>query len=229
PQIAAFARTANGNAQTVRRIEGQKTLLGRTQHSVYYDEFHDEIVVAQAFAGAVLTFRGGANGEEPPIRIIQGPKTGLITNDVVTVDPVHNEYFVPKGPSGPAPNSGFIHVFDRMAHGDVAPIRILGGQAVGLGGVPSVDYEHNLLLVSGRGGLYIYERTAKGDDKPLRIITGGPKAGTGAPSNPVWIPGTRNFIASAQKWGTPPRPPGSPVNPQTPEEAGTVIGVWTID
>ena len=229
PQIAAFARTADGNAQTVRRIEGQKTMLGRTQHSVYYDEFHDEIVVTQAFAGAVMTFRGGTNGEEAPIRIIQGPKTGLITNDVVTVDPVHNEYFVPKGPSGPAPGSGFIHVFDRMAQGDVAPKRILGGPAVGLGGVPSVDYDHNLLLVSGRGGLYIYERTASGDDKPLRIITGGPKSGMSAPGNPVWIPGTRNFVASSQKLRTAARAAGGPVNVQTAEEAQTVLGVWTIN
>ena len=229
PQIAAFARLADGNAKTVRRIEGQKTLLGRTQHSIYYDEIHDEIVVAQAFAGAVLTFRGGADGEEAPIRIIQGPKTGLITNDVVSVDPVHNEYFVPKGPAGPAPSSGFLHVFDRMAQGNVAPIRILGGPAAGLGGNPSVDYEHNLLLISGRGRLYIYERTASGDAKPLRIITGGPKSGASAPSGPVWIPGTRNFIASARRFGGPPRAPGSPVNVQTAEEAQSLIGVWTVD
>jgi hypothetical protein len=229
PQLAAFARLADGNARTVRRIEGQKTLLGRTQHSVYYDEIHDEIVVAQAFAGAVLTFRGGVNGEEAPIRIIQGPKTGLVTNDIVGVDPVHNEYFVPRGPAGPAPNSGLLHVFDRMAQGDVAPLRILGGPTVGLSGMPSIDYEHNLLLMSGRGGLHIYERTASGDDKPLRIITGGPKAGTTAPGSPVWIPGTRNFIASASVFGRPPRAPGGPVNVQSAEEAGTVIGVWTID
>jgi hypothetical protein len=229
PQIAAFARLADGNAKTVRRIEGQKTLLGRTQHSIYYDEIHDEIVVAQAFAGAVLTFRGGADGEEAPIRIIQGPKTGLITNDVVTVDPVHNEYFVPKGPAGPAPPSGFLHVFDRMAQGDVAPIRILGGPAAGLGGNPAVDHEHNLLLISGRGGLHIYERTASGDAKPLRIITGGPKAGTTAPSGPVWIRGTRNFVATARRFGVPSRAPGSPVNVQTAEEAQSLIGVWTVD
>lgn len=204
-------------------------MLGRTQHSVAFDEIHDEIVVTNAFAGAILTFRGGANGEEAPIRIIQGLKTGLMTPDVVASDPVHNEYFVPKGPAGPAPNSGILHVFDRMAQGNVAPIRILGGPEASLGGNPSVDYEHNLLLISGRGGLHIYERTASGDTKPLRIITGGPKAGTTAPSGPVWIPGTRNFIASARTFGAPGRAPGSPVNVQTAEEAQSLIGVWTID
>jgi hypothetical protein len=224
PQIAAFARLANGNAQTARRIEGQKTLLGRTQHSVFYDEIHDEIVVPQAFAGAVLTFEGAANGEVTPIRVIQGPKTGLVLSDVMGVDPVHNEYFVPRGEDG-----GMIHVFDRMAQGDVAPIRILGSAAAGLEGIPSIDYEHNLLLVDGRGGLYIYNRTASGDDQPLRIVTGGPRSGVTRVDGPVWIPGTRNFVATARSFGAPPRKPDEPVNYQSPEEAQTFIGVWTID
>ena len=123
-------------------------MLGRTQHSIFYDEFHDEVVIPQPFAGAILTFPGGANGETPPLRIIQGPKAGLALNDVMTVDPVHNEYFVPRGQGG-----GMIHVFDRMAVGDVAPIRIIGGPKAGLGGIPSVDYEHNFLIVEGRDGL----------------------------------------------------------------------------
>ena len=121
-------------------------MLGRTQHSIFYDEIHDEIVVPQPFAGAILTFQGGANGEVPPIRIIQGPKTGLALTDVMTVDPVHNEYFIPYGQGG-----GVVNVFDRMAQGDVAPIRTIGSQAAGLGGIPSVDYEHNLLLVEWPG------------------------------------------------------------------------------
>jgi hypothetical protein len=224
PQIAVFARLANGNAQTVRRIEGQKTMLGRTQHSIFYDEIHDELVVPQPFAGAILTFRADANGETPPIRIIQGPKAGLVLNDVMTVDPVHNEYFVPRGQGG-----GMVHVFDRMAQGDVAPIRIIGGPNSGLGGIPSVDSDHNLLLVEGRGGLYIYDRTASGDVQPLRMITGGPKSGVTSVGGPVWIPGTRNFVATARKFGAPPKPPDEPLNYQSAEEAQTFIGVWSID
>lgn len=224
PQIAIFARLANGNAQTVRRIEGQATKLGRTQHTVFYDEIHDELVVPQPFAGAVLTFHGGANGEEPPIRIIQGPKTGLALNDVLTVDPVHNEYYVPVGQGG-----GVVNVFDRMAQGDVAPIRSIGSRAAGLGGIPWVDYEHNLLLVEGRNGLYIYNRTDSGDAKPLRIVTGGPKSGVSNVGGPVWIPGTRNFVATARKFGAPPKSPNKPLNFQSADQAQSFIGVWTID
>ena len=224
PQIAIFARLANGNAQTVRRIEGQKTLLGRTQHSIFVDEIHDEIVVPQPFAGAVLTFTGGANGEMAPIRVIQGPKAGLSLNDVMTVDPVHGEYFVPVGEGG-----GVVNVFDRMAQGDVAPLRSIGSRAVGLGGIPSVDSEHNLLLIEGRGGLFIYDRTATGDTKPLRIITGGPKSGIGEVGGPVWIPGTRNIVCTARKFGAPAKTPDKPLNFQSADEAQTFIGVWSID
>jgi hypothetical protein len=224
PQIAIFARLANGNAQTARRIEGQNTLLGRTQHSIFYDEFHDEVVVPQPFAGAVLTFRGGANGEEPPIRVIQGPKAGLALNDVMTVDPVHNEYFVPIGQG-----NGVVNVFDRMAQGDVAPIRSVGSRAAGLGGIPTVDYEHNLLLIEGRGGIYIYNRTDNGDVKPLRIITGGPKSGVKELGSPIWIPGTRNFLATARKFSAPEKRDDKPLNFQNPDEAQSFIGVWTVD
>ena len=59
------------------RIEATAAKLSRTMHSIFFDQIHDEIVVTNPFAQAVLTFRGDANGEVPPIRIIQGPKTGL--------------------------------------------------------------------------------------------------------------------------------------------------------
>jgi len=68
PQIAVFARLADKNAQPVRKLEGQKTLLGRTMHGFTYDEIHDEFTVPQQFAQAILTFAGGAGGETPPLR-----------------------------------------------------------------------------------------------------------------------------------------------------------------
>ena len=78
PQIAAFARLAKENQPPVRTLEGQKTLLSRTMHGFSYDPIHDEIVVNSPLSQAILVFRGGANGEEAPLRIIQGPKTGIL-------------------------------------------------------------------------------------------------------------------------------------------------------
>ena len=226
---------ANGNAQTVRRIEGQNTHLNRPIHSIFYDAIHDELVVPSAQGQAIMTFRGGVDGEEAPMRIIQGPKTQLVFPDMCTVDPVHNEIFVPVRGAGVIEGRSMIYVFDRTAQGDVAPIRKLGGPNSNLGGNPSVVWDHDLLLSSSRGrgnrGVGVFNRTATGDARPLRRITGGPKSGTNGPGTPVWIPGTRNFLAETRPFGakTAGDLPGAPDNYQTPEDALTFIGVWSID
>src|SRR5947209_20505600 len=85
-------------------------------HDVRYDAVHDEIVVPVPYAQAILTFRGGADGQEGPIRIIQGRKTGAIGSRL-DVDPIHNEIFTYTG--------NRITVYPREANGDVAPIRVI--------------------------------------------------------------------------------------------------------
>jgi hypothetical protein len=223
-----FARLANGNAQAVRRIEGQATRLSRTTHSITYDAIHDELILPSPFAQAVLVFRGDASGEVAPIRMIQGPKTLLLSSDTNTIDPVHNEIFVPTEDFDGNP---VLHIFDRMANGDVAPIRKLGGAGSGLGGAnPSIDTDHDLLITTG-GGVRIYNRSDSGAARPLRIITGGPRSGVNPPTVPKWIPGTRNFVAAVRPFGikTAGDAPGAPNNYQTPEEAQFFVGVWSID
>src|SRR3990172_7213529 len=99
-------------------------MMARTMHGITYDAIHDEIVVPQAFAQAVLTFRGGANGEEAPIRAIQGPLTQLQAPDRMALDPVNSEIYVIE--------RGYILVFPREANGNVAPIRRLEGPDTGI-------------------------------------------------------------------------------------------------
>jgi hypothetical protein len=177
PQIAAFARLASENAVPTRKLEGQLTRLGRTMHDMAYDPIHDEIVVGSPFAQAILTFRGGANGEARPVRIIQGSRTQIVSQwngvDRLGIDPVNNELYV-----GTLRNR--ILVFDREANGDVAPKRVLGGPDTQFGGNPviRVDAERNLLLVTGDGGILIFDRTASGNTKPRAVIRGaGPIGG----------------------------------------------------
>ena len=69
--------------------------------------------VGNPFAQAVLAFRGAANGQESPVRIIQGPKTTLNTPDTLEVDPIHEELFVPEDDR--------VLVFPVGANGDTAP------------------------------------------------------------------------------------------------------------
>jgi hypothetical protein len=177
PQIAAFTRLAKENTKPTRKLEGQRTQLGRTMHDLAYDKIHDEIVVTSPFAQAILTFRGGAEGQEPPLRVIQGPRTRIVLErglDKVAIDPVNNEILV-----GTSLNQ--ILVFPREANGDVAPIRILEGPDTQVGARPTirVDPMNNLMFVGGEGGparMLIFDRTASGNTKPRAEIR-GPSAG----------------------------------------------------
>ncbi len=193
---------AKENAKPTRILAGQKTLLSRTMHDIRYDALHDEIFVTNPFAQAVLVFRGGADGEEAPLRVIQGPRTQLAGSayagvDRLDVDPVHNEIFVPA--------RNVILVFPRDATGDVAPIRVIKGPETRIqssqtlavdpvrnlivaGDTGGGDPERNRLGIitvargdsalrrDARGSLLIFNRTDQGNVKPLRVIH-GPKAG----------------------------------------------------
>ncbi len=150
-------------------------------HGMTVDPATGEIFVTNPLASAVLAFSGTANGDEPPIRIIQGPNTGLIYPQAVTLDQVHHEIFVSD------PGSSAIFVFAETANGDVAPLRTIRGPKSRLHATYelAVDPVRNLLVVgvnsiiSNRldsSALYIFDRTANGDVAPKAIIT-GPKAG----------------------------------------------------
>ncbi len=167
PQIAAFARLADGGTQATRSIAGQNTLFSRTIHGMDYDPVRDEIVVPRWYNFSILTFSADADGDAAPVRQIMGPRTQLVNSQRVAVDPVNGELFVPQ------PRR--VLVFDRDADGDVAPIRILEGPDTGLlgEGRVAVDPVHDVLVVSGGGGIRIFDRTASGNTPPLRVITGG--------------------------------------------------------
>ncbi|MBI4206447.1 MAG: hypothetical protein HY527_15610 [Betaproteobacteria bacterium] len=204
PQIAAFARLAEGGTPPTRKIEGQKTLLGRTMHSLAYDEIHDEIVAPQPYAQAILTFRGEANGQEPPLRKIQGPLTqmGFGSGDVpdqIAIDPVNNEIYVANGDK--------LLVFSRLANGNVPPIRVLKGpDAMRSVSKVAIDPLHNLLLMTGTpvggggGAIIIFPRTAEGNTRPLGIIQ-GPKTSMGGNSRIYVYPPRGMVIVAGQVEG----------------------------
>ena len=139
-------------------------MITRTIHDMAYDPVRDEILIPQFFAFAILTYRGDATGNVPPIRKIMGPSTQLKNPQALALDWIHGEIFVPQGDR--------VLVFSRDTNGDSAPIRILGSEESPVdAGRLTIDPIHNLLIGSSGDGLRIYSRTAKGNDKPLRIIT----------------------------------------------------------
>jgi hypothetical protein len=155
------------------------THLSRTTHGIAYDTTHDEIVAPNPLAAAVVVFRGGASGEESPIRTIQGAASGLSRPETVAVDEKNGELFVGD------PGDRRVLVFRRDADGNAKPIRVIQGpktrllQVVGV----AVDPNRDVLVVSsysrlpgGVTGLLVFGRTDEGDVAPRRVIA-GPRTG----------------------------------------------------
>ncbi|MSO20062.1 MAG: hypothetical protein EXQ56_06280 [Acidobacteria bacterium] len=216
----------------MRNLAGQATKLSRTMHDIRYDSVNDEILVTNPFAQAIITFRGDADGNATPLRIIQGPKTQLGGVDRLDVDVVNNEILVPDGDR--------ILVYPRAANGDVAPLRIIEGANTQLRSATtlSVDPVHNLLAVglnkAGRaitmnadgtmsaqsadadGALMVFNRLDKGNVAP-RTLVRGPKSGiVRITQMAVYSP--RKFMIATQ--------PGE-ITVMEPEEA--FVGVWSLD
>ena|SRR5438105_3447031 len=185
-------------------------------HDIRYDEVHDEFLVVNPFAEAILTFRGGISGQEGPIRIIQGPHV-KIGGSRLDVDPIHNEIFVPDG--------NRIRVYPREANGDVAPIRIIEGPATQLTRAESlaVDPINNIVVVGFNkaerdpdGAILIFDRTANGNVKPKAVIS-GPKSEIIRINQMAVYPAKRLIVATM---------PGL-VDQMEPPKA--FLGIWTYD
>ena len=222
-----FARLADGGEVPVRTLYGQASRLSRTMHDVRYDAVHDEIVVPVPYSEAILTFRGGANGQEAPIRVIQGPKTGEIGSRL-DVDPIHDEIFSYTDTSIP--------VYPREANGDVAPIRVIEGPDTQLKSVHglAVDPINDILVVgidSGfgtyrasigesrdpeRGAILVFNRTDNGNVKPRAVIR-GPKSGIIRINQMQTYPERKLIIAAM------------PGIQDHMEPEGAFLGVWSYD
>src|SRR5215467_1596759 len=146
-------------------------------HDIRYDEMHDEFFVVNPFAEAIMSFKGDTAGQQPPVRIIQGPHVKF-GGSRLDVDPVHNEIFLPEGSR--------IRVYPRDGNGDVAPIRTIEGPDTLLKNAESVavDPINNIIVVGfnkqpydeDTASILIFNRTDNGNVKPKARIY-GPKSG----------------------------------------------------
>ncbi len=170
-----FAGSANGNVNPTRTL--QSVYMARTTHELAVDTVHDELVVPNPFAQALLFFRSDAKDSDDPVRIIQGPKTllgGSMDTDNVSIDLVHDEVYTTQE------GSDSILVFPGRANGDVAPIRVLRGPKTQMR-FPrrvTIDPVNDLLAVVASKGILLFDRTASGDAEPKCVIS-GPKTGLG--------------------------------------------------
>lgn len=144
--VLVFKGDARGDQLPIRIIQGSQTGLIRPQ-TVEVDPVNGEIVAADSSSRAILIFDRLANGDVAPKRKIGGPKTDFRDIVGIAVDPVHNVIIAANRSAG-GPNG--LYMFDRLANGDVAPIRHIGGPNSGI-----LGRFRQLKLDTERGMIYV--------------------------------------------------------------------------
>lgn len=196
--LMAFPYSARGDA-TPRTLA-----VPHGAFAAAIDQARKEIAISSTAVDMITIYRLGASGLTHPIRYIWGDKTGLATPWGVFWDQPHNEIGVAndgnwwEGDFGkhsvrdlnlvrtqgaqnePRLKAEFrppsIRIFSALAHGDVAPLRVITGPKTRLDWPRSiaVDTVHNLIAVANLGdnSVLIFARDASGNVAPLRVIAG---------------------------------------------------------
>ena len=148
--ILAFRGSSTGEEGPIRIIQGPKTHLGAPD-TLEIDDVHHEIIVPDR--DEVLVFPMDGNGDVAPLRTLRGPKNGWRSGGGVAVDPIHN-FLITDGtlidPNRKSAERGggrgegggdaeeyntgrnSILIFDRLADGDVKPLRVISGPKTGI-------------------------------------------------------------------------------------------------
>lgn len=162
----------NPNAATAAFARGEEA------PQVFRQRVEPTISKGKFVEPSIRVYSRTADGDAIPVRVIEGPKTGLSLPMKIFVDSIHNEIFVA--------NSGTssILVFGRTAKGDVAPIRKIEGPGTGLRKPVGlyVDLKNDELWATSPElhTATVYRRAANGNAAPLRTMRGAPE-GTPAP------------------------------------------------
>jgi DNA-binding beta-propeller fold protein YncE len=181
PQVAVYRRGAEGNEQPKRLLIGDKTQLSDS-HGMAIDTKHkllfvdnwgniaDDAVPGSGRFGppSITVYPLDANGDQAPLRIIQGPKTGLDWPGAMSVDSDTGDLYV-------ANDMGQdLIVFHSTDEGNVAPSRTIKGPHTGLSYPVGIfaDMQNKEVWATniGNSTATVYPLMANGDVAPLRTI-----------------------------------------------------------
>lgn len=163
--------------------------------------YHDDIRPLRPSTGkflppSITVFSRTAAGDTAPLRVIQGPRTGMDLPLGVFLDTKSNQLVVVNG------GDDRLLFFDANAAGDIAPVRIIGGPATGMAGPTGVviDQSRDELWVTNWSNHTVtaYPRTAEGNVAPLRTVRGAPPGapatGMGNPSAAAYNPKRKEIL-----------------------------------
>lgn len=200
PEVVVYRKMAEGDEQPIRTLVGNSTQL-EDAHGIAIDTINQWMFVSNHGSTAYYdtsagepSGRGGrrriadatgkfeppsitvyplkAEGDTPPLRIIEGPLTQLNWPAAMYLDEQHGELYV----ANDAGDS--VLVFRVTDNGNVAPTRVVKGPRTGIKNPTGIflDSKNDELWVSNMGNhsATVFSRTANGDVPPLRTIRSAP-------------------------------------------------------
>jgi hypothetical protein len=145
--VLVFKGGASGNEAPIRVIQGSKTGMIRPQ-TVEVDPINNEIVAADSSSRAILVYDRLANGDVEPKRKIGGSKT--LFRDIIGIAVDAKRNVIVASTRSTDGFSGLL-IFDRLADGDVAPLRKISGNMTGARGrfrQLKIDSERGLVYLA---------------------------------------------------------------------------------
>ncbi len=201
PEVVVYRKMAEGDEQPIRTLVGNQTQLedahgiaidtkngwmfvGNHGSTAYYETGGEEGSGRGGRGRRIATATGRfeppsitvyplkAEGDTPPLRIIEGPRTRLNWPAAMYLDEENGELYV----ANDADDS--ILVFRTTDSGNVAPTRMVRGSRTGIKNPTGifVDFKNDELWVSNMGNhsATVFPRTANGNVAPLRTIRSAP-------------------------------------------------------
>jgi DNA-binding beta-propeller fold protein YncE len=158
--LMAFKYEANGEVPPARKVEA----AARGTWGVALDLKNDEIAVTVEHINQVEVYRREAKEKDKPLRIIQGPHTGMSDPHGIAVDAEHDELFV-------ANHTSYHEVGTGEADPNAASAAFARGEEA------PQDLRERIEPRVSKGkfvepSIRIYSRTANGDVAPIRVIQG---------------------------------------------------------
>ena len=184
--MVIFAREAEGNVPPKRELSTPHRTYG-----IMADEEAQELYLTVEDPPQVVVYRKLAEGDEEPLRILEGPSTQLEDAHGIALDKKNGWMFVSNhGSSANASGAGqfeppSITVYPMKATGDTAPLRIIEGPRTQMNwpAAMTLDEQAGELFVANDAdnSVLVFRVTDSGDAAPKRILK-GPKTGIRHPT-----------------------------------------------
>src|SRR5262245_55755286 len=177
--LSVFSRNAKGNVHPNRTLH--------TPHGTYgiaVKEDAQELFLTVQHENEVVVHRKMAQGEEKPIRVLQGNHVGLADPHGIGLDTKNQLMFVANygnAHDNKVPGSGrfvppSINVYPLKANGDTLPLRVITGPRTQLNWPAHVYVyqEHGDVVVAndGESSILVFRVTDNGDVDPTRVLKG---------------------------------------------------------